>query len=235
MQESNDLEETGYESQTHSRIFQRPPMKDKGYASTVSLSMSRHGKVTLNLESGPRRSQGYSFWGSDSSLWAVAFHSLDSCVWGTLYSLCQHYLTWPSADLGKFPTANSIYQAVLLNKPAWHKSSAYARPPGPNFCFYLFYFSSLDTLPSMTLIPVSQWAFGRTWEYLLRCMPFVENKPNSRHRTILSEIFSFVRLFTVVVHAAIETVTPSALFGPLAVNTHACLCSRSSSVRVYLL
>lgn len=235
MQESNDLEETGYESQTHSRIFQRPQWKTKGMLVLYPCLWADMARSTLNLESGPWRSQGYSFWGSDSSPWAVAFHSLDSCVWGTLYSLCQHYLTWPSADLGKFPTANSIYQAVLLNKPAWHKLSAYARPPCPNFCFCLFYFSSLDTLPSMTLIPVSQWAFGRTWEYLLRCMPFVENKPNSRHRTILSEILSFVRLFTVVVHAAIETVTPSALFGPLAVNTHACLCSRSSSVRVYLL
>ena len=64
---------------------------------------------------------------------------------------------------------------------------------------------------------------------------FVESKTNLRHRTILFEILSFVRVLRVVVHAAIENMIPSALFVPLAVNTHACVGSRSSAVCVYLL
>lgn len=44
---------------------------------------------------------------------------------------------------------NSIHDAIILNKLAWHESSVYARPPCPSYCivFISHLFASRDPFP----------------------------------------------------------------------------------------
>lgn len=58
------------------------------------------------------------------------------------------------AELGCFPLKNSMYETVL-NKLAWHKSSAYARPPGLSYWFcHIYHPHSSYSIP-LPLEPLS--------------------------------------------------------------------------------
>lgn len=78
--------------------------------------------------------------GCDDQPWGI-------CVWDVFFLLTSSDLTlccpWPLSS------RDSIYKAVLL-KVARHRSSFYAMPPGPSYCF-VFSFSHLY-LPSPVLL-----------------------------------------------------------------------------------
>lgn len=84
----DDLEKTGYESQAHSRISQRPWWKDKGNASIVFLSRSRHGKVHSGSGVRALKESRFQFLGIWLFPLGCGYQSLGSCVWGVLWSLC---------------------------------------------------------------------------------------------------------------------------------------------------
>lgn len=79
------------------------------------------------------KESGFSFedWSLPLGLWESV---LRQWSWGTLCSLGQYYLVELSLTW-------AIPLDTVFNKAAWHKSSAYVRPPGPHYC-YLLYFSS---------------------------------------------------------------------------------------------
>lgn len=232
----NDMEETGCDNQTHPWLSQKPLWKDKGNASTVSLSKEQTWQEPVWSWSQGLEGVTTAFSGDTtlpSKLWLLILRQ--SCLRYPVFSLppsSDSTFWWPWAFN---PLPLHTVRSVLLNKLVCHKSSVDESPPSPSFCFCLLYFSSvvlsLDTLPFMSFLLVSRLAFGRTWECFLSFISFVEN---SRPRTTLFEILLFVRVRGVVAHNAIENTIPSALFVPLAINGHACVGSRSSAVCVYL-
>lgn len=65
--------------------------------------------------------------------------------------------------LAVFLPANNTDDAILLNKLAWRKSSAYATPPDSSYAFYLLY-----SLVSFTSHPQSQLLGDGEMPQLLR-------------------------------------------------------------------
>lgn len=116
----------------------------------MSLSRNGLGRAGLGLEPVPQKTLGCGFWGPDppglwlSVLWQLCLRYLML----SLPTLPDLTLCWPW--LFPIPPENSKQEAVLLNKLAWHKSSAYTRP-GPSYCFCLLYFSPW-ILPHYTLL-----------------------------------------------------------------------------------
>ena len=94
-------------------------------------------------------------------------------------------LCWPWLFLPTTPNKNSIYDAILLNKLAWHKSSAYARLPDPSYCICLLYFLSLVFPLNISLFGILQpvvsgqalinkFSFMPSWPVLLCTEPSLQ-------------------------------------------------------------